>query len=298
MYRLIHWIFRFVRYLDSCRRTKPRRWNIVVTILFAATAVIFRKYVHLAPDTRAILHLDQLRPLPDVHWLAVPVTLTLCSTLTALFFSAFIFPLLAYLPFTIANKDLGIVAASMDARVVVSWMEEAARRTIASSGERIKVVCLTGKHLWQTPPSGSEVAPLAIAASAGKLDVIAPRLDPAHPTVRARFATYTSDFKDEQGIHSEADLVREMNESRANLLSKSSANTITEHGILCMWRIVLTKEFCIVQSYFPNHGGSDSFKAPAFFYRNVNAGNGQGSPRIDSLYDTYAHMVELVRRSV
>jgi hypothetical protein len=127
--------------------------------------------------------------------------------------------------------------------------------------------------------------------------VIAPYPDPEHPTVRARFATYTSDFKDEQGLHSESDLVREMNEARANLLSKSRGNTITEHGILCMWRIVLTDEFCIVQSYFPNHGGSDSFKAPAFFYRNVNAGKAQGSSRIDSLYDTYAHMVDLVSRS-
>ena len=222
----------------------------------------------------------------------------LFSAVSSLLFSALIFPVFGYLPFTLANKHLGIVATSMDARLVVSWMKEAARRTIAGNTDRIKVVCLTGKHLWQAPPFDGVAAPLVGAASAGKLDVIMPRADPKQPTVQARFATYTSAFKSEQGINSEDDLVQEMVKSRADLLRRSPANTITEHGILCMWRIVLTEEFCIVQSYFPNHGGADSFKAPAFFYKNVNVGRAPGAVPVDCLYDTYAHMVELVSRSV
>lgn len=296
MHQLIYRMFRVVRYLDGCRRTRQVRWNLIVGLLFAAAALLIREYIHFAPDTRALFWLDRLKPLSQVHRFALPLATGALSAVAMVIFTAFVFPLLAYLPFTIAHKDLGIVATSMDSRLVIAWMGEAARRAISSTTDRIKVVCLTGKHLWQTPPFDGVAAPLAIAASAGKLDVIMPCPDPKHPTVQARFATYTDSFKNEQNINSEDDLVKEMAKSKADLLRRSNANTITEHCILCMWRIVLTEEFCIVQSYFPNHGGVDSFKAPAFFYKNVNVGKAQGAPRIDCLYDTYAHLVELIGR--
>jgi hypothetical protein len=126
--------------MDHCRRAHPWIWRTALAAFFGTTATLLRKYVPLGQGARSLLFVDQIGLLFQRHWTIAPLLTAVGSSVATLVFSSFMFPLLAYLPFTIAHKDLGIVAASMDP-IIASWMQEAARRTTLTHSDRVKVVC-------------------------------------------------------------------------------------------------------------------------------------------------------------
>ena len=98
------------------------------------------------------------------------------------------------------------------------------------------------------------------------MDVIMPVSDPTNPTILGRFDTYTKEFKEEFKYENAASLAEETKRNKLELL-KNGRNTLIEHNILCMWRVVILSEYCIVQTYFPNHAGVESNNAPIFVFK-------------------------------
>lgn len=143
----------------------------------------------------------------------------------------------------------------------------------------IKVICISGHNLF-----GSE-APLFDAAKSGQLQVLFPQSDENNPTIKARYATYKSDFKTDT-YPTVARLVEEINTSK-DALKQNTRNKIYEHAELCMWRVVLLSDHCLVQNYFPNHTGCHSDTAPVFvFFKEPECPH--------SYYDTFHQMFELL----
>jgi hypothetical protein len=149
--------------------------------------------------------------------------------------------------------------------------------------ERIKVLCISGRSLFRETLDGTD-PPLTKWAKDGRLDVIAPISSASNPTVMERFETYSGDFRSLHYPNGVSDLVHEI-EVGKGFLRAFPRNTLEEHDILCMWRVVILKDHCLVQSYFPNSDGDESDHAPLFVYQ-------QGS--VDSYYETYLKMFEFL----
>ena len=122
--------------------------------------------------------------------------------------------------------------------------------------EDIRIICISGNRLFVKHDS-----PLYEAAKTGKLKVVMPTSTDTNRTILERFETYSEQFKDDNNIHSVGDLVNEVIAGKM-FLSKNQNNVIKEHNTLCMWRVVLLSEYCIVQAYFPNYNQADSHLAP------------------------------------
>jgi len=167
-------------------------------------------------------------------------------------------PILLYAPQAVAMRTLGLLFVSIKA-------EESLRLTeIFSRGAKqsIKVVCISGKHLFRTKGS-----PLHEKALAGQLEVIMPRSDKTNPTVENRYATYPEQYKFAEHISTMDEYVEQIDAAKRFLLNFN--NTVHEHDGLCPWRIVVIDDRCLVQSYFPNKQGNESHQAPAFVFRRV-----------------------------
>lgn len=105
-----------------------------------------------------------------------------------------LFPLLAYLPKTIANRALGFHAVALDENASVRLTaEQVAARDPAS---KVKVLCISGRYLFQekTTPAG-QPTPLRDLARMGDLEVIMPSSTATNPTVAERYRTYTDAMK-------------------------------------------------------------------------------------------------------
>jgi hypothetical protein len=128
-------------------------------------------------------------------------------------------------------------------------------------------------------------------AMKGELEVIMPRSEVDNATVRARFDTYREDYKLANNISTPDAFLYEINAGKSFLLK--CRNKVFEHNILCVWRIILFSEHCIVQNYFPNVSKGDSFEAPMFVYAK-NAGSENPLSRY-SYYYLYSAMFDLIR---
>jgi hypothetical protein len=156
--------------------------------------------------------------------------------------------------------------------------------------ERVRVICISGKYLFAEPKTPSnEPTPLYDHAQSGLLDVLMPVNDPKNPTIRARFDTYNEEFKRQHHYEKVKDLVEEVAMSK-NKLSDHKRNRVTEHTILCLWRVVILQKHCIVQTYFPNPRGVGSNEAPIFVFQRHPTNENFG------YYGTFANMFDLVGR--
>jgi len=151
--------------------------------------------------------------------------------------------------------------------------------------ERIQVICISGKSLFRETLIGTD-PPLTTWARLGKLDVVAPVASNNNVTVFERFETYSQEFRDKHYPNGISDLVNEVEAGKA-FVEQYVNNTVVQHDTLCMWRVILLKRHCLVQSYFPNSDGDESDRAPLFVYI-------KGS--VDSYYETYRKMFEYLSK--
>ena len=188
-----------------------------------------------------------------------------------------ILPLLFYAPHAMSMRSMGLLEASVRKDGMRSSVEKYLKWHEAD--RPIKVICISGRNLF-----GSQ-GPLFEAAEKGQLEVLFPQSDENNPTVKARYSTYKADFRTDT-YPTLTDLVREINISKA-ALKQNARNKIFEHAELCMWRVVLLSNHCLVQNYFPNHTGCHSDSAPVFvFYKEPECPH--------SYYDTFYQMFELI----
>jgi hypothetical protein len=201
---------------------------------------------------------------------------TVCAFLAFIICRALL-PLMFYAPHAMSMRSMGLLEAS----VRKGGMQSAIVKFLRwhDSDKPVKVICISGHYLF-----GSQ-GPLFQLAEKGQLEVLFPQSDKSNPTIKARYATYNANFRADT-YPTLGDLVREIEISK-NVLRKNAGNKISEHAELCMWRVVLLSDHCIVQNYFPNHSGRHSDSAPVFvFYREPECPH--------SYYDTFYQMFELL----
>jgi hypothetical protein len=109
-----------------------------------------------------------------------------------------------------------------------------------------------------------------------------PASSEANPTIEQRWLTYTGDFR--RHYETARQLVSEVDAGKEYL--RAHRNSITEHHILCMWRVIILQKYCIVQNYFPNDDGLPSDSAPTFVYENTGP---------NSYYQMYLVMFKLIK---
>jgi len=154
--------------------------------------------------------------------------------------------------------------------------------------ERVRVICISGKLLFVVGGTNNEEpSPLHELAQRGMLDVIMPITNSANVTIRGRYGEYSEEYRQRCSYTSIESLVYEIRSGK-DMLAENVRNTCTEHDILCMWRVVLLKKHCIVQSYFPNSRGEASQDAPVFVFVD-------GEPGDFGYYQTFSRMFDLVR---
>jgi hypothetical protein len=203
--------------------------------------------------------------------------ISLISGFFVFIFCRAIVPLLFFAPHAMAMRSMGLLEASVNK----NGMHSALRKYLKwhDDDKKIKVICISGRNLF-----GSQGL-LFEAAEKGRLEVLFPQSDENNPTIKARYSTYNPEFR--KDIYPTlADLVREINISKDSL-KQNARNTIYEHAELCMWRVVILSDHCIVQNYFPNWSGCHSDLAPIFVFEKE-----PDCPH--SYYDTFLSMFTLL----
>lgn len=183
----------------------------------------------------------------------------------------------------IATYTMGLVAASVAPKAIHDFLAWYLSHGNHPAAERIRIICISGESLFGAEDTeGTRL--LRDWSSRGRLDVIMPVSTASNPTISERYDRYSKKVKAERYPHVE-DLVREIDKGKLYL--RKTGNTVTEHNILCMWRVVILQNFCLVQNYYPNICGKTSDFAPTFVYQNT--GN-------DSYYQTYLEMFDLIKK--
>jgi hypothetical protein len=153
-----------------------------------------------------------------------------------------------------------------------------------NEAERIKVICISGQLLFGTQKTAKD-CPLGPWAQRGLLDAVMPSSSQTNPTVWHRWITYGEDIKRDH-YSDVGKLVKEIDDGKT-LLKSHPNNTLSEHRILCMWRVVILHDHCLVQCYFPNVAGNISSMAATFVYEDTGP---------FSYYQTYAEMFRLIQQ--
>ena len=99
---------------------------------------------------------------------------------------------------------------------------------------------MSGASLFGNEARGDD-PPLREWAKNGRLEVLMPLASPDNPTARYRWTQYSEATKRDHypGIDS---LISEIETGRDFLLKYGNRNV--EHRILCMWRVVLFRDYC------------------------------------------------------
>lgn len=191
-------------------------------------------------------------------------------------------------------KDLGLLYITNNRAEAAKLYEKAAKEH--KKEDKVKIICIAGKYLFRETAMPDEdnqtLLPLPLNAFAidGKLDVIMPVSDARNPTLKARYETYSDDYKMKNTVTTiEKFIERDVNLGKEFLLMRG--NELSEHNILCMWRLVIFSEHCLVQNYFPNPRKADSFLSSVFMY-----GRKVEGEQAHSYYETYRTMFELVKK--
>lgn len=292
MYRLSVWLFKAIRLLDLIRRKSELLFSILLTVPLSLLAIYLPNYVQFT-DQVHIFGLAAVRDFHDQHLVYWTLSAAATTFLAERLVGHLVFPALTYLPWAVATRTLGFEAVTRNSDVTLDWTAMIVRRACEAK-QRVRVICIGGKHLWSVVPPdvrSIEDAPLRLAKHTGLIDAVMPMSAADNPTVAFRYATYTDEFKSLANFREGPDLVHEMDDGKRSLL-KYPDNRLYEHKILCMWRIVLTDEYCLTQNYFPNKGGGPSYRAPAFLFRKR-----EPSGNVDTYYDVFEQMFELIKKS-
>jgi len=212
-------------------------------------------------------------PFPDFISAAVVSKFVISFLLSIVMTEVFargLFPILFFVPQSIAMKNLGLLYVSDDP--YESWQLIGEALQEHDSNERIRVICISGRHLFKEPtmplPTGGGLSsPLHEKAVDGKLEVIMPISDFKNQTIKNRYATYSEDYKRRNLILTIDKFVEEINQGKEFL--KNNGNVLHQHNILCMWRVIIFSKHCIVQNYFPNPEGEHSFMSPTFVFQKI-----------------------------
>jgi len=189
---------------------------------------------------------------------------------------------LAYAQRGMAFRELGLVAASVNPRGLHDMLSWYLKPEIHPENEPIRIICISGESLF-----GSDLTeghrPLRHWADRGMLDVVMPVRSESNLTVSERFRRYSAKLKTEKykDIHA---LLDEMTRAKEYLRDRN--NAVTEHDLLCMWRVVILQNYCLVQNYFPNIDGNLSDFAPTLVYQNTGR---------HSYYTMYLEMFKLIK---
>ena len=212
------------------------------------------------------------------------------SILVGLFLSVFFrgfLPFLYYAPHAVAMRTMGLVSASTapgagqkELRKYVSLQPQDAR---------VRVICISGRYLFRESRIAGKDPPLLSAAERGLVDVVMPRADLNNQTIRERFNTYLPGHRKSLYPHGIDGLVREIEEGQTYLKEVNASNSVVEHDMLCMWRVIVLPTHCIIQNYFPNTTGDESDNAPVFVFQNLGAHS-------YSYYRSFELMFEMLER--
>ncbi len=183
----------------------------------------------------------------------------------------------------IATHTMGLVGASVAPGAIQQFLSWYIRPEIHPAAERIRIICISGERLFGSRET-DEDRPLRDWARRGKLDVVMPVSCTDNPTISERARRYCDDLKRER-YRDANDLVSEIDKGKDFL--HHYGNIVTEHDVLCMWRVVILQNYCLVQNYFPNIDGQFSDDAPTWVYQNTGK---------YSYYQTYLEMFELIKR--
>ena len=276
--RFFLWIFSAFGRVDRYRVEHALPWQVVSSLISFIVGQLVGKRFGLDHIQWAVLF--------GFNVVAFLRSLLIGLILKFLVFEGLL-PLLAYLPKTIANRTLGFAAVAVeeDASITIT-----ARHAEEHKGdEKVRVVCISGRHLFgpEETPAGV-FPPLKELASKGKLEVLMPTSDVSNPTIAERFHTYGS-AGESIGVATIKDFLAEIDKGKA-FLAKNSGNLLVEHDILCMWRMVLFPKICIVQNYFPNTKREASYKAPTLVFEKM-----EGEP--NCYYEVFSNMFEMIKRS-
>lgn len=274
--RFFAWAFRSFALLDDFRQKHPVWTRLLISTPLSA-ALLWMIYAHLP-------HFELTRVGLAIDWfLKAGIGLVISEG-----FLRGVVPVMRYAGQGSSLRQLGLHLVFTDnrsyCRVVSKLVADHPKN------ERIRVICISGKYLFvEEKTLAGELTPLHDHARRGLLDVLMPRSDAETPTIRARFDTYNEDFRRVHHYHSIDALVAEAVKSKAEL-AMNTRNRIIEHDILCLWRVVMLKEFCIVQTYFPNPHGNGSNEAPIFVFQRHPTDDNSG------YYATFANMFSLVEK--
>lgn len=181
----------------------------------------------------------------------------------------------------LAVRELGLVGASVVPGAIQDLLDWYLRKH--PECDHVRVICISGESLFGAIDTKDE-RPLRDWARRGKLDVVMPASVEENPTIGERALRYCDELKRDQ-YQSPTNLVEEVKEAKRFL--RKYGNTVTEHNILCMWRVVILQNVCLVQNYFPNLDGQPSDFAPTLIYQDTGP---------NSYYQIFLEMFDLIKK--
>lgn len=263
-------------FIDSFHKRFPTLYHFALVIL--VTPIAFLAWTKAVP---ADLFREQLGHVfyQAFHFIAAGVTAFVFSVLLSA-----VLPLFLYLPYAAEMRTMGLLRIATGDGQFQRFLEIFLKQH--DGNKSVKVLCISGRHLFREPRAPLSKAPLAGLARQAKLDVVMPVATSSNPTVISRYESYDSQYR--QGVYPRVDdLLREISLGKEYL--DAFGNSVVQHNILCTWRVVILSNVCLVQNYFPNNQGEDSDKAPVFVFEN--------SPECThSYYLTFSTMFDLVKK--
>jgi hypothetical protein len=277
--RVFIFIFSLFVILDDIRTKSPKTFSIILKILTTIVTALF--IIKANFSNPAWWHIQLIG-----FWnLGLSIVF---GYILGEIFSALL-PLFFYVPKSIAMKGIGLVDVSVNEQD--SFKFAIKYKKYHQSQNHIKVICISGRYLFREDITPFPcVSPLQDFARNGRLDVIMPENTPENPTIAERYRTYRSEFKLKNSLNTMADFLNEIRLGKQFLLSNAT-NIVSEHKMLCMWRVIIFDHHCIVQSYFPNSSGSASFTAPTFVFEN------NTDIKNANYYQTFDQMFTLIKSS-
>jgi hypothetical protein len=272
----LEWVFlrtfRFVNWLDHIRKKHPTGTKILLVL--SSMLVSHLVWIHWMEPILAPLQISQ----DHKYYLFEVLSVVFHFVVGGISFVV----LTAFIPFVliaqraIAMHALGLAWVSItggDIQTLLNWYLRS-----HPEAEHVRVICLSGDTLF-----GAAGSPLRRWADRGKIDAVMPISSSDNATIRERYKRYSEELRRTRYPTIDK-LVGEVAAGKS-FLARSN-NAITEHNILCMWRVVILQNFCLVQNYFPNLEGNASDAAPTFVYRNTGS---------ESYYQMYIEMFDLIK---
>lgn len=277
--------FRILNVLEGWRKDSPARYFFVRFFFVVLAVYIF--FLHFNP------------------WLAANGLVLSSGLLAGIFrgvvsaLAGFVFvllfqqalPFLYYAPHALAMRAMGLVSASIEPGNVQSQL--ATYAALHPKDARVKVICISGRYLFRESREVKKDPVLQGWAKKGLIDAIMPFASEENPTVSARYSTYSEEWLAAHCQNGMADFLAEIEQGQTFLekMNSPEKNTVHRHDMLCMWRIVLFRDHCVVQNYFPNHDHSDSDVAPTFVFK-----RGEGTD--ESYYACFEQMFDLIAATI